>query len=98
MNVFYFLTLDKIAAARLTFQQLKILSPETGDRFFEAYGPGNVLNFADRPYERFNDYEQLLNITHSDDPIKYRKLHKGTPFFFLGWAAFDMQNYIKKKN
>ena len=95
MNVFYFLMLDKIAAARLTFQQLKIVSPETGDRFFEAYGPGNVLNFVERPYERFNDYEQLLNIIYSDDPIKYRKLHKGTPFFFLGWAAFDMQNYTK---
>lgn len=95
MNVLYFLTLDKIATARLTFQQLKIVSPETGDRFFEAYGPGNVLNFVERPYERFNDYEQLLNIIYSDDPIKYRKLHKGTPFFFLGWAAFDMQNYIK---
>lgn len=95
MNTFYFLALDKIAAARLIFQQLKIVNPETGDRFFEAYGPGNVLNFVDRPYERFNDYEQLLNILYSDDPFKYRKLHKGTPFFFLGWAAFDMQNYTK---
>lgn len=95
MNSFYLLAPDKIATARLTFQQLKIISPDTGNRFFESFGPGMPIYQISQPYERFHDYEQLLNIIYSDDPIKYRKLHKGTPFFFLGWAAFDMQNYTK---
>lgn len=95
MNTFYLLAPDKIAAARLTFQQLKIVNPDTGNRFFEAIGPGMPIYQVSQPYERFYDYEQLLNLLYSDDLIKYRKLHKGTPFFFLGWAAFDMQNYTK---
>lgn len=92
---FYLLQSDKIAVARLSFQQLKIIGPETGDRFFEAFGPGMPIFEISQPYERFHDYEQLLVILHSDNPSKYKKLHKGTPFFFLGWAAFDMQNFVK---
>lgn len=95
MNTFYLLAPDKIASARLTFQQLKIINPDTGNRFFESFGPGMPIYQISQPYERFNDYEELLTFLHSDDSVKYRKLHKGTPFFFLGWAAFDMQNYTK---
>src|ERR1039458_6019246 len=29
------------------------------------------------------------------DEEKYRKMHKGTPFGFLSWVAFDMRNYEK---
>jgi hypothetical protein len=29
------------------------------------------------------------------DVDKYRKMHKGTPFGFLSWLAFDMRNYEK---
>jgi len=92
---FYLLTTDRVALARLTFQQLKVINPETGDRLFEAFGTGMPVNQISQPFERFHDYEQLLNMFHSDDSAKYKKLHKGTAFFFLGWAAFDMRNYTK---
>lgn len=90
-----FLTPEKIAQARLSFRQLAISGPEDGDRFFEAYGPGNTINIADRPFERFEDYEMLLSIIKNDNPEKYDKIHKGTPFYFLAWTAFDLKNYEK---
>jgi len=92
---FTFHTTEKIAQARLAFRQLTISGPEDGDRFFEAYCPGNTINIADRPYERFEDYEILLKIIRDDDQTKYEQIHKGTPFYFLAWTAFDLKNYEK---
>ena len=92
---FTFYTNEKIAQARLVFSQLTITGPEDGNRFFEAYCPGNTINIADRPYERFEDYEMLLKIIRDDDQTKYEKIHKGTPFYFLAWTAFDLKNYEK---
>lgn len=94
-NRYTFHTSEKIAQARLAFRQLSISGPEDGDRFFEAFGPGNTVNIADRPFERFEDYEELLGVLKEDDPKKYDEIHKGTPFYFLAWTAFDLKNYEK---
>ena len=93
MNMFYFLTQEKISAARLAFQQLETKDWHTGDYFFETFGPGNAINFVDRPYERFNDYELLLKLLKNDDQEKYLEIHKGTPFYFLAWTAFGLKDY-----
>lgn len=95
MNRFTFYTDEKIAQARLSFRQLVIKGPEDGDRFFEAFCPGNTIDIADRPFERFEDYEMLLQIIKMDDVTKYELIHKGTPFYFLAWTAFDLKNYEK---
>lgn len=87
------MTQDKIAAARLAFRQMNITGPEDGDRFFEAYGSGNTSQVIERPYERFEDYELLLSIIREDDPQKYAQIHKGTPYYIMGWLAFDLKNY-----
>lgn len=29
------------------------------------------------------------------DQARYRSIHKGTPFYFLAWTAFEMENYEK---
>lgn len=63
--------------------------------FFETFGPGNLLSATDRPFERFSDYEELLNLLQKRNQQKYEKIHKGTPFFFLSWLAFDLRNYEK---
>ncbi|MFH0957843.1 MAG: hypothetical protein V1897_03985, partial [Pseudomonadota bacterium] len=65
------------------------------DTFFSTFGPGNLLHATDRPFERFRDYEDLLQLLHSRNPQKYEQVHKGTPFFFLAWLAFDLRNYEK---
>ena len=87
------MTQDKIATARLAFRQMIINGPEDGDRFFEAYGPGNTVQVIERPFERFENYELLLSVIKEDDPQKFAQIHKGTPFYFMGWLAFDLKNY-----
>jgi len=94
-NRYTFYTAEKIEQARLAFKRLVINGPKDGDNFFAVFCPGNTINFTDRPYERFEDYEKLLTIIRDDDQIKYEKIHKGTPFYFLAWTAFDMKNYEK---
>lgn len=88
-----FMTPEKVAAARLAFRQMVINGPEDGDRFFEAYGPGNTLQVIERPFERFEDYEYLLETIKNDDHQKFAQIHKGTPYYFMGWLAFDLKNY-----
>jgi len=92
---FNFYTPQQIAQVRLVFSQLIINSSEDGNRFFEAYCPGNTIDIIDRPYERFEDYENFLKIIREDDQVKYEIIHKGTPFYFLAWSAFDLKNYEK---
>ena len=65
------------------------------DWYFSTFGPGNLLNATDRPHERFNDYETLLSLLRERNHEKYEQVHKGTPFFFLSWLAFDLRNYEK---
>ena len=88
----FILTPEKLSLARLLFIQSEFKAPESGNRFFEAFSVGNTVNITDRPYERFSDYEELLHIIYKDDPQKYKKIHKGTPFYFLAWTAFNLKN------
>jgi len=90
-----FYTDEKITQALSAFRQLSITNPSDGDKFFETWCPGNSTSIIDRPYERFRDYEIFLEILKSDDKQKYEKIHKGTPFYFLAWTAFDLRNYEK---
>jgi hypothetical protein len=77
------------------FKAGKFEDPQDGDDFFGTFAPGNTMDFPDRPYERFSDYEDLLIRLMKTDTEKYRTMHKGTPFGFLSWLAFDMRNYEK---
>ncbi len=69
--------------------------PAVGDWFFGLFTPGNTLNFAERPFERFSDYEELLFRLRAADARRFRRIHKGTPFYFMSWLAFDLRNYEK---
>lgn len=91
----YFLTGPLVELARRCYQNLEITEAESGDSFFSTFGPGNIIQFTDKPFERFSDYEELLNTLQQDDPEKYKSLHKGTPFYFLSWLAFDLRNFEK---
>lgn len=91
----YFLSETTIQNAICEYQNLGITKPEVGDGFFERYGPGNLVDQIDKPYERFSDYEELLRRLQKVDPVRYKLLHKGTPFYFLAWTAFDLRNFEK---
>lgn len=81
--------------ARLFFQQLKIQDYTTGDFYFQTYGVGNVIESTHFPYERFVCYEYLLSEIKILDKEKYYLIHKGTPFYFLAWTAFQIKDYEK---
>lgn len=84
------------SVARLSFKQLIVEDPTTGDSYFEQYGPGwktDSRGLSVSPFECFHDYELLLLILREDDNKKYRDIHKGTPFYFLGLLAFETRNY-----
>lgn len=67
-----------------------------GDRLFEQYGPGNIIDFPlDRPYERMKAYEVLLSILEDFNQDHFREIHKGTPYYFLGWTAFQIEDFEK---
>lgn len=90
----YFLTDPLVQLALYHFGQLP-RAVQQEDSFFSTFGPGNLLHATNRPFERFRDYEDLLILLQSRNPQKYEQIHKGTPFFFLAWTAFDLRNYEK---
>jgi hypothetical protein len=93
----YFLTNPLVQLALYHFDQLPNPTPsiQQSDLFFSTFGPGNLFQATDRPFERFCDYEELLVLLQNRNPQKYEQVHKGTPFFFLAWLAFDLRNYEK---
>jgi len=90
-----FLSDPLVELALKHFDNLDATDVAIGDWFFSTFGPGNLLNATDRPQERFNDYESLLKLLQERNQQKYDRIHKGTPFFFLSWLAFDLRNYEK---
>jgi hypothetical protein len=42
------------------FRTSEFGTAQEGNRFFEVFAPGNTTSQADRPFERFSDYEELL--------------------------------------
>jgi len=91
----YFLTEPLVQLALSHFDALPTPVVQQEDTFFSTFGPGNLLHATDRPFERFRDYEELLQLLQNRNPQKYEIVHKGTPFFFLAWTAFDIRNYEK---
>ena len=83
-----------IGNAISAFKKLDDNNYKEHSKFFGKYGVGNTTGETiDHPFERFQEYEKLLIILKNEDERKYEKIHKGTPFFFLGWIAFDLKNY-----
>ena len=67
-------------------------SRKDGDSLFEEYGVGfPVRGFSiikDRPFERATAYSRLLSLLQRHDPKQFNNIHKGTPYYFVGWAYF----------
>jgi len=67
--------------------------PRQGTAFFELWGVGNRPDRTEKPFERFEYYKQLLSRMWIESSTKFQDIHKGTPFFFLAWTAFDLGDY-----
>lgn len=73
----------------------KISNHFEADKFFEKFGVANFILEVDQPLERSNAYELLLRILQNHDKKHYLEIHKGTPFYFIGWTAYEFSNYEK---
>lgn len=70
------------------------------DIFFSNPGfvPGRVSDGPDRviqPQESLIGYEDLLAQIRRVLPKRYPIMHKGTPFYLMGWLAYEMRNFEK---
>lgn len=95
LKIYNQLTKHTIGEAVLAFNQLDIRDARTGDLYFETYGVPNVLEVFNAPYERFICYEFLMHALKNEDSNKFSLIHKGTPYYFLAWTAFEIRNFRK---
>lgn len=91
----YFFHQGLVDYAVAYFQRVEFVTPGEGDAFWGLFAPGNTQFLTDRPFERFSDYEEMLLCLRDADQAKYERMHKGTPFYFMSWLAFDLRNYEK---
>jgi hypothetical protein len=64
-------------------------------RFFPGrrYEPQTRKVF--QPQESLLIYEKILAQIKRIDPDRYSTMHKGTPFYIMGWLAYEMRDYEK---
>lgn len=70
------------------------IANEKANDLFEKYGVGNRIG-VHRPLERMEAYELLLDILFAIDAKQFKNIHKGTPYYFLGWSAFQLRDFSK---
>lgn len=84
-----------IGTSTLVSDFKNISNPVEADKFFEVYGIGNATQIIHNPFERHLGYEMLLSILKEIDAVQYRKIHKGTPYFFIAWTSYQYFNFAK---
>lgn len=94
-KIYQQLTGHTISEAIFAFEQLVIHDGGTGDRYFETFGVPNIIELSNAPYERLTCYEYLMQELVKTDASKFSMIHKGTPYYFLAWTAFEIRNYGK---
>ena len=71
------------------------------NRFFEAQPPRVVYKLNTNPrqlvnvLESFNLYQDMLIQIQRIDPTRFKTMHKGTPYYLMGWLSFAMKDYEK---
>jgi hypothetical protein len=73
----------------------KNLQSGEGDKIFEDYAVGNSLQIQHSPFERMQAYELLLLILREIDEEKFYQIHKGTPYYFMGWVCYQLSDFQK---
>lgn len=76
-------------------------NPTAEGRFFAdaRFFPGRLSDPQTKkviqPQESMRIYEHRLAQIKRVEPRRYKKMHKGTPFYFIGWLAYEMRDYEK---
>ncbi len=70
-----------------------IKNQDESNLFFGKYGVGNVLIGTSNPFDRMNAYESFLYILQTHNSKKFKIIHKGTPYYFIAWTAFQIKDF-----
>ncbi|EKE12959.1 MAG: hypothetical protein ACD_13C00110G0007 [uncultured bacterium] len=86
----------------VAFSNIDERDPNQADNFFQTYCVGQwnadraSVIYHQRDYiGRIDSYQDLLLLLKKNDKEKFNKIHKGTPYCFLGWLYFDIGDYEK---
>jgi hypothetical protein len=63
------------------------------DNFFSKCGFPVRPSYS--PVAQIEAWEYILGLMAENDPNRYRELHKGTPFYFLGMASYSARDFEK---
>ena len=63
------------------------------DNFFSKCGFPVRLSYS--PVAQIEAWEYILGLMAENDSNRYRELHKGTPFYFLGMASYSARDFEK---
>lgn len=68
------------------------------DAFLEdrRFVPGILLLEGGRagdPQESLEEYERILDQIKRIDPARFAHMHKGTPYYVMGWLAYYLKDY-----
>jgi len=77
---------DQFAKALTQDFQALSSDPSDADDLFSSLGLPGL--FGHSPERQILAWERVLSILRAADPGRYESLHKGTPFYFLGVAAY----------
>lgn len=75
------------------------IDPIAEGKFFEdlRFFPGRLYDQQTRkviqPHESLKIYEHLLSQIKRVDSKRYERMHKGSPFYIMGWLAYEMKDY-----
>lgn len=62
------------------------------DKALESFFKKNGIKRR-HPFEIIGIYKRLLNYLKNQNEERYKQLHKGTPFYWIGWFSFLLKNY-----
>src|SRR5258706_14612203 len=86
----------------LAFSAINYRDSAQADKFFQdnCVGLWNMDRSSIPYYQqdyigRVNAYQDLLDLIKKSDSHKFSKIHKGTPYCFLGWLFMDIGDYEK---
>ena len=67
------------------------------ENFYPSNNNYNILYFPpndlDKLFNIIDFYKELLKRIKDESETQYNNIHKGTPFFFIGWFSFLLKNY-----
>ena len=75
------------------YYQLGFDHGPNADEYFVDFRIRNKLNIDHNPFKQIKVYKKLLKELQDKYPYEYKKIHKGTPFFWIGWYSFLAEYY-----